>query len=185
MSNITSVNSMSDEKGSALIEFGIVFPIFILLFFAGYEFSNFLERWQQTTTYSRTAANNVFRDCAADRNDDSQEVAQRLTLCLAEQRTRILDEVSQLSPELEMVLSVYEYDEVSNRVNRIAIVGSSARHPSRYSVADFRSPGSTFGQAIRENEILVVGEAYSPTPILGLIDISVSFLDEAYASTIM
>lgn len=173
------------QRGSAFAEFAIVLPVILLTFFTGFEFSRTLERWQFVTTFSREAANNIFRDCAADRNDPNDAVPSRLQLCAQLRFNEILAETTAIEPNLTLIVSIYAFDPATSRVEQRLVFGATPARRTRFTLLDFNDPSSTHGRALRENEILVVGEAYAPSGTFGLLSFGQSLTGEVYASTIM
>ena len=180
-----SIPSLNEEQsGNAMLELAIIIPVILGIFFVGFQFSNYLEKWQLATTFSREAANGSFRACAAERDDPAApEVINRLSTCLREEHDRLINQAGGVAPNMQVIISIYRYDSDTNRVTREGIAGNGAPHTSKFTTGKFSDSDSILGSTLEDNRIVVVGEVY--IPISEGIGVSAVLGDHVYASTIM
>ena len=147
------------QRGQALAEFAMIFPIVLFVGFGGAEFGFLLQRVANIDTYSREAANTAVRAC-------SEEPPANVSACIQGVanfiRNRILVEYPDFNTLGNVIVSRYEWQ--NNAVTRTALgQAGNAAYSTRYTTASFIFENVNL---VQEHSVLVVGEVYYNPPFV-------------------
>ena len=126
MKKLTEDKNRSGERGIGLVEFAFIIPIILTIAFTGLEFSRYMKTTQILGLATKQAANVSFRECrslSAIESVPGDQTTSTLWGCLAPASTSLQDYLTSALPGAELVVSVYDYDAVTNTVTRVAITG--------------------------------------------------------------
>lgn len=146
---------MNNEKGVAILEFMVIFPILLAAIFAVLTIARHLRYTQVAATLSREAAVLTYRECATERD-------LRLELCLNEVRDELLAISEGIAPNTEIIVSVFVKDPVTELITvaeKSSPVG--AGQVSRYQISGESITGIS-DETFLNNRTIVIGEVYIP-----------------------
>lgn len=156
-----------DEAGHAYVEMALVFPILLVISYAGLEYSRSLRYVQVATMLSREAASIAFRECVWEKEGP------KAAACLSGVRESLDNFGEERFKGAEIILSLYSYtgppDTCDRDIRLVAVVGQD-RFNSRFGIKSGEENGGNIGsEAIRfdkqvlcDNRALIIGEVYIP-----------------------
>ncbi len=103
------------ERGNALVDLALIFPLFAMLALVGLEFSRSLKYAEGAGSFSREAASQEYRKCIGNYKADvaSADDMADLDKCLENVRKGIETFAQKNFPNTEVILSLYRYGEFS------------------------------------------------------------------------
>ena len=152
------------QRGQALAEFALIFPLILFVGFGGAEFGLLMQKAANIDTFSREAANTAIRACAEEPQGQVASCLQQVADFI---RQRLIVEYPDFADLGTVIASRYEWQ--GNQVTlRAAARAGNLENTTRYNINSFDFEGVNL---VREHIELYVGEVfYNPpfvTPVAG------------------
>lgn len=165
-----------------MLEFLIVLPLLLGLVAAGLEFSRSLRYYQSATALSRELTNIAYRECANRPPLDTM-------VCLERVRAPLQIGGSKLVQGLELVVSMYEFDEPTGTYRRLGVsplnasTGASGVSQTKFAIAGGTTLDGVAGAltgtgligrlnqtTLQRHRVVAIGEAFVPySPVIRMV----------------